>query len=103
VNIGDVLNYWTNGLLRSTVHRVVFPAGESADRYSIAYFAHPVGSAVLEPVPSERVRRTGLEAGERREGEGAMTADEHLMGRLKATYAGLYRDKGEGGGEGPVP
>nr|XP_003649066.1 uncharacterized protein THITE_120638 [Thermothielavioides terrestris NRRL 8126]AEO62730.1 hypothetical protein THITE_120638 [Thermothielavioides terrestris NRRL 8126] len=25
MNIGDLLSYWTNGLLRSTVHRVVFP------------------------------------------------------------------------------
>lgn len=25
VNIGDLLSYWTNGLLKSTVHRVVFP------------------------------------------------------------------------------
>lgn len=25
VNIGDLLNYWIDGLLRSTVHRMVFP------------------------------------------------------------------------------
>ncbi|KMQ81387.1 hypothetical protein RF55_26500, partial [Lasius niger] len=58
VNIGDLLSYWTNGLLRSTVHRVAFPAdassvveGESSSepRYSIAYFCHPVGSTRLEP------------------------------------------------------
>ncbi|TVY39406.1 UPF0676 protein [Lachnellula subtilissima] len=98
VNIGDLLSYWTNGLFKSTVHRVVFPkegreGGE--DRYSIAYFGHPVGSTVLEAVPSEIVKSLQKEGG----GEGdfvkAMTADEHLMGRLKATYLGMYRD-GEG-------
>lgn len=41
VNIADLLSYWTNGLLVSTVHRVIFPkdarkGGE--DRYSIVYF-----------------------------------------------------------------
>ncbi len=91
VNIGDLLSYWTNNLLKSTVHRVVFPTGERAgeDRYSIAYFGHPIGSTVLEPVPSERVKAlAGADAGIVE----AMTADEHLMSRLKATYLGMYRD-----------
>ncbi|EMC98120.1 hypothetical protein BAUCODRAFT_32120 [Baudoinia panamericana UAMH 10762] len=35
VNIGDLLQDWTSGLLKSTKHRVVFPAGESSDRYSL--------------------------------------------------------------------
>lgn len=90
VNIGDLLSYWTNGLLRSTVHRVVFPGaagstveGETGgeERYSIAYFCHPVGTMKLEPVPSERVRAFGEEQngkgvinGERK----MLTADEHL-------------------------
>ena len=37
INIGDLMDFWTNGLLKSTVHRVVFPQGESADRYSVRY------------------------------------------------------------------
>jgi isopenicillin N synthase-like dioxygenase len=96
VNIGDLLSYWTNNLLKSTVHRVVFPTqgkegGE--DRYSIAYFGHPIGSTILEPVPSERVRAlAGVDGGVK-----AITADEHLMSRLKATYLGMYRDKEENG------
>ena len=72
VNIGDLLSYWTNGLLRSTVHRVVMPKepspqGQSSNgnpsanrgehRYSIAYFGHPNDDTELVPVPSEVVRR----------------------------------------------
>lgn len=96
VNIGDLLSYWTNGLLRSTVHRVVFPGkggpvveGESdtEPRYSIAYFCHPVGTMPLTPVPSERVRsfkpplRAAAEQGNPYAERKVMTADEHLRMR----------------------
>jgi len=75
------------------------------DRYSIAYFGHPVGSTRLEAVPSEVMREFGKNSGvgagsvegkEGEEGKGkVLTADEHLMGRLRATYLGMYKD-GEG-------
>ncbi|KAG5918705.1 hypothetical protein E4U42_006766 [Claviceps africana] len=106
VNIGDLLSYWTNGLFRSTVHRVVFPdeGGEAASnalpRYSIAYFCHPMEGALLEPVPSERVRAF-VAPGERAEGAGngnphaqrkVLTAGEHLLMRLKESYGTLYDD-----------
>jgi isopenicillin N synthase-like dioxygenase len=91
VNIGDLLSYWTGGLLRSTVHRVVFPseggvAGEGegeATRYSIAYFCHPFGGAELGPVPSERVReyKGGMAEGNPYAERRVMTADEHLQMR----------------------
>jgi isopenicillin N synthase-like dioxygenase len=106
VNIGDLLSYWTNGLLRSTVHRVVFPGpgkgvvdGETASepRYSIAFFCHPVGTAQLTAVPSARVRDyappsdagKGNPYAERK----VMTADEHLQMRLRASYLQLYDEK----------
>lgn len=106
INIGDLLSYWTNGLFRSTVHRVVFPSdgsvaveGEtsSGPRYSIAFFCHPVGLTPLEPVPSDRVKNFVPSEGtpnanpyaERR----VMTADEHLFMRLKESYGDLYDKK----------
>ncbi|KFH47614.1 hypothetical protein ACRE_015090 [Hapsidospora chrysogenum ATCC 11550] len=108
INIGDLLSYWTNGLFRSTVHRVVFPAdggagggvaGESnsGTRYSIAFFCHPAGSTLLEPVPSERVKNFNLPEGTPNANPYAerkvMTADEHLYMRLKASYGTLYDEK----------
>ena len=105
VNIGDLLSYWTNDLLRSTVHRVVFPGGGTAvngetdaePRYSIAYFSHPVGTCALTPVPSERVMTYAAPADPSLKNPYAerkvMTADEHLQMRLKASYLGLYDDK----------
>jgi len=38
VNLGDALQFWTKGLLKSTVHRVLIPPKQ---RYSIAYFIEP--------------------------------------------------------------
>ena len=79
------MEFWTNGLLKSTVHRVVFPDGESEDRYSIAYFCHPLDRIDIEPVPSELVRqRNKQEKG----GGGSVkiTAEGYLKKRLAETY-----------------
>lgn len=106
VNIGDLLSYWTDGLLKSTVHRVVFPLAEQRspnprDRYTLVYFCHPVDSTELVPVPSEIVvkhrERTGGVgvdgrvgfgggAGNLEPGKRPLTAQEHLESRLAATY-----------------
>ncbi|EAL91389.1 oxidoreductase, 2OG-Fe(II) oxygenase family, putative [Aspergillus fumigatus Af293] len=107
VNIGDLLSYWTDGLLKSTIHRVVFPLSEQRspnpqDRYSIAYFCHPVDTTELVPVPSKAVvahreycRKNGIAneqvgfgggAGNMAPGKRALTAYEHLESRLAATY-----------------
>ncbi|KAI6817324.1 Clavaminate synthase-like protein [Hortaea werneckii] len=126
VNIGDLLEDWTAGLLKSTVHRVIFPKqqrgkdrgtvggieegegerGSGGDRYSIAYFCHPLDEAELESVPSRRVGEYAAAAaaaaaagnGKNEESSGGvrrsvvkgdgrvMTARDHLMERLGATY-----------------
>ncbi|KAF7590899.1 hypothetical protein BBP40_002261 [Aspergillus hancockii] len=107
VNIGDLLSYWTDGLLKSTVHRVVFPLSEqqgsnSQDRYSIVFFCHPLNTTELVPVPSAQVaayrqkrKEKGVQdeqvgfgggAGGLEPGKRALTAQEHLEARLAATY-----------------
>jgi isopenicillin N synthase-like dioxygenase len=49
VNLGDAMVKFTNGLLRSNIHRVVSPPGEQAKetRYSLVYFARPEDDVVL--------------------------------------------------------
>lgn len=91
VNIGDLLSYWTNNLLKSTVHRVIFPregrqGGE--DRYSIAYFCHPLDDAELVPVPSKTVQEYSDDRGSKgtARGKDTITAKDHLNARLAATY-----------------
>lgn len=90
VNVGDLLSHWTNGFLKSTVHRVVFPATkEIADRYSIAFFCHPANDTRLTPVPSEVVARAiGSNRNQQKQINGfkVLTTEEHLRSRLAATY-----------------
>lgn len=116
VNIGDCLSYWTAGLLKSTIHRVIFPTevvaeGEKLDedvlrqqkedRYSIAYFCHPVNATELVPVPSKLVEeRKNADTYEKVKelllkttgGFVPKNAKEHLAARLAVTYGGKVED-----------
>jgi isopenicillin N synthase-like dioxygenase len=50
VNIGDCLADWSQGILKSTLHRVTDYPNSSSDvvnRYSIAYFASPCNDAIM--------------------------------------------------------
>ncbi|XP_074269025.1 kihadalactone A synthase LFS-like [Silene latifolia] len=49
VNIGDLMERWTNGLFRSTLHRVN-PKGK--ERYSAAFFCDPHADIVVECLES---------------------------------------------------
>ncbi|TGG90641.1 isopenicillin N synthase family oxygenase [Natronospirillum operosum] len=53
VNIGDILQRLTNGLLPSTTHRVVNPTGPAArvSRYSVPFFLHPNPDMDLSVLP----------------------------------------------------
>ena len=50
INLGDAMVKFTNGVLRSNVHRVVSPPGDQASitRYSLVYFARPEDDVVLK-------------------------------------------------------
>jgi isopenicillin N synthase-like dioxygenase len=53
INIGDMLQRLTNGVLRSTSHRVVNPAPDRAShaRYSMPYFLHFRPDFVIDALP----------------------------------------------------
>jgi isopenicillin N synthase-like dioxygenase len=77
VNVGDMLQRLTNGVLKSTIHRVVNPAREkmNSSRYSVPFFMHPrseMSLAALEScVTSENPKK-----------EADITAGEFLNERL---------------------
>ncbi|KAJ3343429.1 hypothetical protein HDU91_000383 [Kappamyces sp. JEL0680] len=96
-NLGDLLEYWTGNVLRSTIHRVVAPAGpdRALPRYSIAYFCHANDDALLQPIPGlqeasgrERPAASCFETksiAKLRDGSQPRTAKEHLLARLETT------------------
>ena len=61
VDAGDMLQHLTNGLFKSTTHRVVNPNDDRSRRFSMPFFVHPRGEVDLTPLES-CVAKTGGEA-----------------------------------------
>src|SRR5438270_1468779 len=78
VNIGDMLQRLTNGLLRSTTHRVVNPPPERRkhSRYSMPYFLHFRSDFLIEALPAT------VPAGEQPKWP-PITANDYLQERLR--------------------
>lgn len=67
VNVGDMLNLWSNGKLRSTPHRVINASGKA--RYSVPFFYDPSVRATVAPLefcldPMEEKPRTPVQFGQ---------------------------------------
>jgi isopenicillin N synthase-like dioxygenase len=78
VNIGDMLQRLTNGLLRSTTHRVVNPPPErrGKSRYSMPFFLHFRSDFLVEALPGT------VPAGEQPKWP-PITANDYLQERLR--------------------
>lgn len=76
VDSGDMLQQLTNGVLKSTTHRVVNPTGDRRRRFSMPCFVHPRQEIDLTPLP-------GCIAKVGRQQFPAITAGEYLMQRLR--------------------
>lgn len=63
VNLADVLQFITNGFLRSSVHRVVAPPPDQSDvdRHGVLYFVRPRSDLKLAPVPSKVLSKLGYD------------------------------------------
>lgn len=72
VNLGDALVKFSNGILRSNIHRVVAPPGDQGiiTRYSLVYFCRPEDDVVLKSL---------VEGSE--DGEEEVTAKEWILRR----------------------
>lgn len=76
VNVADFLMRWTNGLYKSTIHRVVSKPG-SGERYSVPFFFSINYDAHVEALPEDKVGGKSLYQ--------PMKAGEYILERLRAT------------------
>jgi len=79
VNIGDLMQQWTNLEFRSTLHRVAVPADDRAGaaRYSVAFFCEPNSETEIACLPTARDAATPRFA--------PVLAGEHMRARLFRT------------------
>jgi isopenicillin N synthase-like dioxygenase len=75
VNVADFLMRWTNGLYKSTVHRVMSKSGAPA-RYSVPFFFSINYDAEVGPLPERSVGRCVFKP---------MKAGQYVLERLRAT------------------
>jgi isopenicillin N synthase-like dioxygenase len=79
VNLGDMLERWSNGLFRSTLHRVLSPGVE---RYSIPFFFEPNYDTVVECLPTCCSEDNPPKYP-------PTTSGEHLLSKYQATHKGF--------------
>ncbi|KAG2220487.1 hypothetical protein INT45_011491 [Circinella minor] len=85
VNMGGAIEYWTRGLLRGALHRVVAtPELKQKDRYSIAFFTTPETgvklSGIDSPVLPEKMPEFKDVPNDRE-----LTSDEYMAERFKSS------------------
>jgi isopenicillin N synthase-like dioxygenase len=78
INLGDLMQRWTNGLYHSNMHRVKNNSS-TRDRYSIPYFYSPRPDAVIECLPS-------CADAENKSKFPPCTANEHISEMFRRSY-----------------
>lgn len=81
INIGDLLETWTNGRFRSTLHRVV---NTGKERLSLPFFVGANYDAVIEPL-------VNVETREETPKYKAIVAGHHLLGQLLRDFPYLRK------------
>ncbi|KAK3725383.1 hypothetical protein LTR37_000353 [Vermiconidia calcicola] len=93
VNIADILQFWTNGYLKSSIHRVVAPPPDQAgqDRLGLLYFLRPAHNLNLKTVDSPLLRRLGLKTDEPTDADD-LKAGDWVQKRVAQNLEGSSKD-----------
>ena len=88
VNIADVLQFWSNGYLKSSIHRVVAPPPDQAhiDRLGLLYFVRPSHDLTLRTLDSPLLRRLGLETSDDDAKKDGIKAGDWVRTRVKGNF-----------------
>ncbi|KAI5784670.1 hypothetical protein EDC01DRAFT_608466, partial [Geopyxis carbonaria] len=78
VNVGDMMEVWTNGLWRSTLHRVIHRGDKM--RVSVPFFYEPDFEAVVKPLGRCVEATGGVER------YGSVVYGEHLLGKVGGNF-----------------
>eukprot|EP00439_Symbiodinium_sp_Y106_P003975 s1135_g1.t1 len=92
VNLGDLMQRWTNGRFKSTVHRVLPPA-PGMTRQCIGFFLDANYDAVIEPIRQlgEKSQYLSIVAGEHKLAKfHVQFVGESAGRRLRGSFAGLW-------------
>ena len=79
INIGDLMQRWTNDRYLSTMHRVMSPVS-TRPRYSVAFFNDGALDTTIEAIP------TCVPAGEKPK-YGPLKVEDHLVRRYRQSYS----------------
>ncbi|KAI1790646.1 Clavaminate synthase-like protein [Ganoderma leucocontextum] len=94
-NIGDALNIFSGGILRSNIHRVIPPPGDQAqyERWSLVYFTRPTDTIELQH-QAEKSTKIAEAVAKAPPGkyEPGTTSAEWLMRRIRAKRVAHYND-----------
>lgn len=87
VNIADALQFWTNGYLKSSVHRVIAPPPDQAhiDRLGVLFFVRPEDSLNLKTLDSPTLKREGYLDAAEQDTEG-ITAGDWVRARVRKNW-----------------
>lgn len=81
VNVGDLMQRWTNDAYPSTLHRVR-QQGNAVDRYSVAFFADPNSNVEVTPWPT-------FVTAEKPARYQTILSGEHIQAKLEASHRPL--------------
>ncbi|KAM5537782.1 hypothetical protein V8D89_008550 [Ganoderma adspersum] len=93
-NIGDALNIFSGGILRSNIHRVVPPPKDQAqyERWSLVFFTRPNDTVTLHHLADQSPQiATAISSAPPGKYTAGMTAEEWLMRRIRAQRVTQYK------------